>query len=503
MTAEEWAEIRRLRFVEKLSKSEIARALRLNWRTVHRALKHRHALPAPSPKRASLLDHFERDMAEILAETPAITAVRLLEELQSRGFKGKITIVRDRLGMLREKRSRAAFIRRLFHPGEAAEVDWASCGSIEIGGRMRRLYAFVMVLCHSRMVYLEFTISEGFEEFLRCHANAFAFFGGVPRKIFYDNLKSVVLAHHGDQVRWNARFMDFAGHHLFQPVACNPASGWEKGRVERTIQYIRSNFLLGRTFRTLEEINLAAISWRDEKANRRVHKTTGRRPIDLFSDDKARLLALPDVAYDTRMIRSVKVTPDCRVTFETNTYSVPPKYVGQSVTLKASPTEICVYDGASLVARHRRSFESHHDTLDGDHAKSVLEKKRRAFGQTQHRLFLALAPEAKDYLSGLLKAELAVDRHLRRILDLVATYGKTEVMGAVVRCLEYGAFGADYVENVVLAERRRRREGQKTPLQIPEKRLADVDLPEQSLDHYDSLLKPEPDTKEEKHDEEE
>lgn len=502
MTPELWAEVRRLHFVEKRSRRQISRILRVDRKTVQRALRRNHAPPAVRRARGSILDPFDKDILEILAETPEITGVRMHEELERRGFHGAITAVRIRLARLREKRRRAAFVRRLFHPGEAAEVDWANCGSIEVGGRQRRLYAFVMVLCHSRMVYLEFTISEGFEEFLRCHANAFVLFGGVPRKIFYDNLKSVVLAHQGPEIRWNARFMDFAGHHLFKPIACNPASGWEKGRVERTIQYIRSNFLLGRTFRSLEEINIAAVHWRDEKANRRVHKTTGRRPIDLFADDKARLLALPDVAYDTRMIRSVKVTLDCRVNFETNTYSVPPKYVGESVTLKASPTEICIYDGASLVARHRRSFESHHDTLDGDHAKAVLEKKRRAYGQTAQRLFLALAPEAKDYLTGLLNAEVVLDRHLRRILDLVATYGKTEVMGAVVRCLEYGAFGADYVENIILTERRRRCEGQKTPLHIPKKDLADVDLPEQSLEHYDRLLTPESNNDQEKHDEE-
>lgn len=489
MTPELWAEIRRRHLVEKLSQREIARALKINWRTVKRALRHAHAPPAVSPKRSSLLDPFEKDIAEILEETPGITAVLLLEKLEQRGFKGRLTIVRDRLAVFREKRHREAYLRRLFHPGEAAEVDWANCGSIAVGGTRRKLSAFVMTLSYSRMLFLEFTISESMEEFLRCHQNAFAFFGGCPRKILYDNLRTAVLAHHGADVRWNPRFMDFAGHYLYKPVACNPAAGWEKGRVERTIQYIRSNFLLGRAIRSLEELNGAAITWRDEKANRRIHKTTGRRPIDLFSDDKARLLALPDVAYDTRILRSVKVTPDCRVTFENNTYSVPPKYVGEHVTLRASPVEISAYDGASLIARHPRSYESHKDVLDPEHAKEVLARKRRGSVQTHQRLFLALGPEAEKYLAGLVKSELSLDRHLQRILDLVATYGKTEVLGAIARCLQYEAFGADYVENVILTERRRRREGQKTPLQIARKDLAEIDLPEQGLDHYDDLFK--------------
>lgn len=489
MTPEQWAEIRRLHLVEKLSIREISRTLNLHRQTVRNALKRDHAPVRAMRSRGSILDAWEKDIEEILGRTPRMTAVRMLEELERRGFKGKITVVRQRLAKHREKRHAEPFVRRLFHPGEAAEVDWAACGSIDVGGRKRRVSGFVMVLCYSRMIYLEFTISEALEEFQRCHQNAFAIFGGAPRKCLYDNLRTAVAAHVGRDVRWNPRFTDFAGHYLFEPIACNVAAGWEKGRVERAIQYVRSNFLLGREFRSLEEMNVAAIAWRDEKANRRIHKTTGRRPIDLFGDDRARLLALPDVAYDTRILRSVRVTPDCRVQFEYNTYSVPPKYVGQELTLRASPTEICVYEGPSLVARHGRSYETHKDHLDPEHAKAVLIRKRRAWGQSLQRLFLALAPEAEKYLSGLVKSELSVERHLRRILDLVAIYGKAEVMGAVVRALEYGAFGSDYIENILLTERRRRREGQKTPLRIQKKELAEIDLPEQTLDHYDDLLK--------------
>ena len=195
------------------------------------------------------------------------------------------------------------------------------------------------------------------------------------------------------------------------------------------------------------------------------------------------------MAYDTRVLRSVRITPDCRATFENNTYSVPPKYVGQDLTLRASPTEVCLHDGPSLVARHARSYDTHQDMLDADHARAVLDRKRRASGQTLQRLFLALAPEAKDYLAGLVKSELSVERHLVRILDLVATYGKAEVLGAILRALKFGAFGSDYVENIVLSERRSRREGQKTQLQIKRKDLAEIDLPEQGLDHYDDLLR--------------
>jgi transposase len=488
MTPELWAEIRRLVLVEKLSQREAGLRVGMNRRTVRRAVRQSHAPTSPARDRASLLDPFDKDIGEILEKTPRITAVRLLEELRRRGYSGKLTILRGRLRVLREKRQGEAFVRRTFHPGEAAEVDWARCGSIEIGGVKRRLSVFVMVLCYSRMLYLEFTVSEAMEEFLRCHQNAFAFFQGCPRKGIYDNLRSVVLARHGSEIRWNPRFMDFAGYCLFEPVACNQAAGWEKGRVERTIQYIRTSFLPGRDLRSLEEANAAAREWRDRTANVRVHKTTGRRPVDLFADDRARLLALPDAPYDTRILRSVRVTPDCRVTFENNTYSVPPKHVGEWVTLRASQAEVSVYQGPDLIAQHRRRFGANEDVLDPAHAQVLLARKRHAAASTLQRLFLAMGPEAEAYMAGLVRSERSVEHHLRRILDLAATYGRVEVQAAVVRAQAFGAFGADYVENILLADRRRRREEQKTPLRITRRDLAEIDLPEQDLGRYDSLL---------------
>ncbi len=271
MTPETWAEIRRLYHVEKLSQREIARSLKINRRTIRRALRHDHAPPSPARKRASILDPFEKDVKELLAQTPRITAVRMLEELERRGFKGKISIVKDRLVEIRAKRESEAYVRRLFHPGEAAEVDWASCGTIEVGGRKRRVSAFVMVLAFSRMVYLEFTLSEGMEEFLRCHQNAFTFFGGCPRKCLYDNLRCAVLAHHGPDVRWNPRFMDFAGHFLYKPVACNRAAGWEKTWV--------SSYTSSCTFALRSLWTRSLYAWRSffDSSSRTLRPTTALR----------------------------------------------------------------------------------------------------------------------------------------------------------------------------------------------------------------------------------
>ena len=131
-------------------------------------------------------------------------------------------------------------------PGEQCQVDWANCGTVPVGNAVRKLSAFVMVLSYSRMMYAELTLSQSLEDFLQAHLRAFRFFGGVPEKALYDNLKSVCLARLGADIRFNPRFLEFSGHCLFEPVLCRPGHGNEKGKVERGIRYLRTSFLDGR-----------------------------------------------------------------------------------------------------------------------------------------------------------------------------------------------------------------------------------------------------------------
>ena len=183
------------------------------------------------PLRPSKLDPFKGNIFRMLAAHP-YSAAQVYQRLREMGFEGSYTIVKDYVHKSRPRRT-PAFLKLAFAPGECAQVDWGSFGSVRVGETRRRLSFFVMVLCYSRLMYVEFTLSQTMEHFLAGHQHAFDFFGGVPSKIMVDNLKSAVLKRIiGRAPVFNPKYLDFAGHYGFSIAACNVGKGNEKGRVE-------------------------------------------------------------------------------------------------------------------------------------------------------------------------------------------------------------------------------------------------------------------------------
>lgn len=492
MDAALWAEIRRLHLREGWKKKRIARHLHVDPKTVRRALaQDSYECRRRPPQRISALRPYAEMVRELLARTPDLTIPRVLEELRARGYPGRGTsVVRDLVRTMRPRRRGTAFLKIDFPPGDAAQVDWAHCGTISVEGRTRRLSAFLFVLCHARYAYVEFTTSEQLEVFLACHERAFAAAGGVPRRVIYDNLRSVVLAHVGADVRLHPRFADFAAHWGFRPVACAPYRPNEKGRVENAVKYLRGAFLAGREVTDLARLNAEVARWLAEVANVRVHRTTGRRPVDLLDEERPLLGGMASHPYDTRAVRTVRASPLCRVAFERNTYSVPPELAGAVLVLKASEDEVQVYLGEREVARHARARGREQDVADPAHVRALTWRNHRGERGALVQRFLTLCPEARQYLTGLVGAEIALYRHLRRLLSLWDRYGRDEVVAALVHALSHRAFGADYVERILEQERRRR--NQPPPAHLPSlERAPDafaVTLPEIDLALYDRAL---------------
>jgi transposase len=445
-----WAEARRLFHVEHLSKSEIARRLQLDRSTVTRALGSEVAPQYARQKRGSMvLPHLDAVRAR-LREYPDISAARLLSELRALGYRGGYTALKEVVRELRP-RSVEAFLRRETEPGQEAQVDWGSFGVLEVDSARRPLSCFVMVLGYSRMLFLCFTVSQRMEDFLRCHVDAFYFFGGVPHRILYDNLRSVVLARSGTTVRFHPRFSEFAGTHLFEPRPCGVRKPHEKGKVERAIQYIRNSFFNGRSFTDLSDLNLQAARWRDQVASLRLHASTRERPIDLFPRDRAQLLPLPARPFDTDIVIALRSTQQCLVHFDGNAYSVPFQSASRSLLLRATASRIAVFDKDRLVAEHLRCYGRHRVIERPDHVRRLLERKRAASAVKSRDLLLALCAEGRPFLDGLLTRGRRLDAHLSRIAELVHQHGPAAVSAGIAKALEQGLFGAGYVEEFIRA----------------------------------------------------
>ena len=222
-------------------------------------------MPAQTPAgrpRSSKLDPYKATIAELLEKDPSASAAVIGQRLRPLGYNGGGSILRQYVHEVRPQlKPQRAFVRMEPKPGERFEADWGHFDSLDYQGDQRKLYAFALVDGHSRMQYLEFAHSQSFETFVRCHVHAFQKLNGIAREIWYDNLATAVAEHDGRLVRFNPRFLAFAREFHFYPRACNQASGWEKGKVERGgVGYVRQNFWPLRDFLDLHDVNRQARS---------------------------------------------------------------------------------------------------------------------------------------------------------------------------------------------------------------------------------------------------
>ena len=442
------------RFREQgLKAGQIAVELGLDSRTVGKWMDHeRFQLRLPG-LRTSKLDAYKNDIVRMLERHP-YSAQQIFQQITGQGYIGGYTTVKDYVRKVRP-RPQKAFLKLFFAPGECAQVDWGSYGSVAVGNTRRRLSFFVMVLCHCRMMYVEFTVSQTMEHFLGCHQRAFEFFGGVPQKVMVDNLKSAVLKRiTGQDPVFNPKYLDFANHYGFRIVPCGVRKGNEKGIVENGVGYTKKNFLAGLDPGDFKIINPAARLWLDVVANVRIHGETRKKPIDMFPEEAACLSQLPQHPYDTGTLSQVRASKQFRVVVDTNRYSVPAEYAGAKLTMKAYTDRICLYHDHKLIARHSRSYDRHQDIENPDHPKALLEQKRKAKDQKIVMRFLTLSSEAELYYQGLQERKLNLLHHLRQIVGLSEIYGQEQVARVIADALEFKAFSCEYIAN--LLEQRKR-----------------------------------------------
>lgn len=461
MKVSQWAEIRRLAAIERLSHRAIARRLRCSARTVKKALA--QTRPPDETRRAprgSRLDPYTARIDALVSQYPELSAVRVREEIARGpdGYRGGLTLVRDYLRRTRPRAARRVYQEVCYEPGQALQIDWGSCGRVRIGRTWRKVSVFVAVLCHSRMVYLEFCLSQRKAEFYRSLVHALEYFGGSPRQVIFDNLKAAVLNGHGRSACLHPEFLALCGHFRLEPIACQRRDPESKGAVEAKVRYVKHNCLAGRDdeLTEWEGYGRLAVRWRDEVANVRLHATTGQRPVDRFQAERARLRPLPAWPYDTDEWVSVVVGSHARVRFDGNRYSVPPQFVGRTLRVRANEREVRVLCQESEVARHVRCYERGQLLVQPDHQLAALAQRGRLRARDLEATFDAFGDVARRFHLELRRRPVKTHIHLRKLLHLAQLYGRDDLLAALARATEYGTFDAAYVQTLVLQERRRR-----------------------------------------------
>jgi transposase len=484
-----FCQIKDLHAHQGLTASQIAHALALDPRTVAYWLAQEHFRLRKSTPRSSKLDPFKKEIVRMLERYP-YSAAQVFQRLREHGFAGGYSLVKAYVRTVRPQRQ-AAFLTLAFAPGECAQVDWGSFGAVPVGQTHRQLRFFVMVLCYSRMLYVEFTVSQTMEHFLACHHHAFEFFGGIPHKVMVDNLKSAVLRRAvGEAPVFNPKYLDFAHHSGFTIAPCNVGKGNEKGRVENGVGYVKKNFLAGLDIPDFSALNPAARHWLDTVANVRLHGETRHTPTALWHTERSALRPLPLHPFDIATVSQVRASRQFRITFETNRYSVPAHYAGQARTLKTYPDRLCIYRDDQLIARHARSYDRFNDFEDPDHPKPLLEQRKKARDHQIFRRFLALSPQAEAYYRQLEDRRLNPHHHVRKIVALSDIYDPASVARAMEDAFTYEAFSAEYIAN--LLEQRARSTPEASALHMTRRgALLEISLAPPDLSLYQATPQPE------------
>jgi transposase len=470
---------------EGLSVRKIATRLGLSRPTVKKYLDN------PNPKRpriirASKLDPFIDEIERLLEVDPKVSAMVIRQRLEQRGFDGGITIVRDYLRRVRPSpKPKTAFLRFESQPGAQCQIDWGHFGSIAYGQTQRKLYCLAVVECHSRLLYLEFTHSQRQETLHRGLLHAFEFFQGTPKELVHDNMLTAVIEHQGPVVRFNEQFLEFLRPFHITPIACNVRQPQEKGKVEKgAIHYIRNNFWPLRSFTNLDDLQAQADHWRDQVANRRVHNTTGVRPIERFAPEAMR--PLPEFLPDCRDTAVVKVHSDFAIQFDGNSYSAPPWTIAKTLTVKADHDHVTLYFKDSAIATHRRCWGRKERLELPQHRQAAQHHHPRHWLSHEVAAFVALGDVAKTYLEHLATSQQPLQKSVKKLLALKDDYGVHALLEALERASQHRAYGTHYIENILYQEMTPQRDH--PPVKLQQDHLNHIRLDAPSLAEFDTFV---------------
>lgn len=427
------------------SMREIALELGMCRKTVSRIQKAlSRGLQEPAAQvRPKLLDDYDHLIQSYLDQ--GLSAVLIHRRLQDRhGLDISYPSVARSIGRLRK---REVFVPLHSNPGEEGQVDFGYLGIFRRNGRPVKVWVFSMVLSHSRYSFYKLVTSQRVDEFLDCHIKAFEYFGGVPRTIKLDNLKSGVSTPDFYQPELQRQYSEFLSYYGCAGIACRPRRPQDKGKVESSIKYVKNNFLKGFEGNNYHDLLCELKVWNEEICNKRVHGTTRRVPLAVFQQiEKSALVGLPPIRYEILEVGSRKVTRLAHVSYRHNYYSVPATYAGMTVRLESNGTCLKIFDGSIQIAMHQVSQQigmyisrqEHRPEYKKNISKSEYQRQMAEIGPFAARFFECLVETVPTHWGAM----------TRGILNLKKQFTNPEIDLSCKRALYFKAFSYQQVKRI-------------------------------------------------------
>lgn len=394
-----------------------------------------------------MLDEHTDFIQRRLEKYPELSAVRLHEDLAERGFTGSYTIVRERVRALRPK-PKAKPARAMERPaGKYGQQDWSPYTLAFTEAGKQTVQAFSLCLAFSTRQYLDFCDGSDFVTMVRQHVRAFERFGRVPREIFYDRQKVVVLGRECGRDLYNPRFLAFSTYYGFRPRALPPRKPEWKPVVEQAFKFVEGNCLAGREFRDLAHLQQHALWWMKHRSDVQEHSRRKATKLALFELERDAMLPLPAHPYDTAEVGYRVVDIYGFVVWDTVRYSVPYAHVLDIVVVRVTETVVTVYDDKlEQLGRHDRHPHGHPEPVvaAGHHPR----RKQRNLDALLQRI-TAFGEAGEAFGAGVTRAQRYWGKHLGRVLALQERYDLDDIRKALARAVHYRAYDANTVVRIL------------------------------------------------------
>lgn len=437
-------------FDKGYNKTQVADMLGIDRGTVRNVLKRiENGEEIKRKEVGSILDPYKEIIH--IKVNQELSSKRIFQDIsQDHGYTGSYDTVKKYVKGHKESNSKVYMVNTAL-PGEEVQVDFGYVGKIpDPSGVLKKAWVFCMILSYSRLMYCEIVFNQKVKTFIKCHENAFRYFGGIPRTVKIDNLKAAILEASFYEPVYQREYEAFSKYYGFLSIPCRVRTPTDKAKIESGVKYVKNSFFKGRGLKSYEEYEKALNHWLENTCNSRIHGTTKSIPKEVFEEkEKETLNPIKLKGYDFGIWTTRKVNVNCHISYDSNFYSIPYRHIGKDVTLKISDNLIKIYSQYELIATHLKIEGKGQFSTNNAHYPEYKVKTKTQLQYEYRQKMLEIGPHALEFFNKVLeKTKNHWGKPIYGIFKLKDKFGSEVVENACKRALAFGSLKYQTIKNI-------------------------------------------------------